>query len=146
MKIMLQVMNVTIRKQQKEELEIQHDITRDGRVRDCIKVVLLASESWSVLMITLALRIPPTIVARHIHYYEQINKLKLENGGSQSRLSTIQSFSLIEHLTKHTYHHTHHIVEYVKEQFFTVTLPDIAGELTSRINDDFQVLKPVSLS
>ncbi|TMX39355.1 IS630 family transposase, partial [Vibrio sp. Hep-1b-8] len=28
------------------------------------------------------------------------------------------------------------------DQFFTVTLPEIAGSLTSRINDNFQVLKP----
>ncbi|CAH1540355.1 hypothetical protein THOG05_320009 [Vibrio rotiferianus] len=30
--------------------------------------------------------------------------------------------------------------------FFTVTLPEIAGSLTSRINDNFQVLKPASSS
>ncbi len=117
MKIMLQAMNVTLTKQQKQELETQHDITRDGRVRDRIKAVLLASEGWSVLMISQALRIHPTTVARHIHDYEQINKLKPENGGSQCRLSAIQSLSLIEHLTEHTYHHTHQIVAYVKEQF-----------------------------
>ena len=32
------------------------------------------------------------------------------------------------------------------DQFFTVTLPEIAGSLTSRINDNFQVLKPASSS
>ncbi|CCN69732.1 hypothetical protein VIBNISFn118_1480001 [Vibrio nigripulchritudo SFn118] len=32
------------------------------------------------------------------------------------------------------------------EQFFAVTLPMIAGSLTSRINDNFQVLKPASSS
>ena len=32
------------------------------------------------------------------------------------------------------------------EQFFAVTLPKIAGSLTSRINDNFQVLKPASSS
>jgi hypothetical protein len=30
--------------------------------------------------------------------------------------------------------------------FFAVTLPEIAGSLASRINDNFQVLKPTSLS
>lgn len=32
------------------------------------------------------------------------------------------------------------------DQFFTVTLPEIAGSLTSRINDNFQVLKPAPSS
>ena len=32
------------------------------------------------------------------------------------------------------------------DQFFTVTLPEIADSLTSRINDNFQVLKPASSS
>ncbi len=32
------------------------------------------------------------------------------------------------------------------DQFFDVTLPEIAGSLTSRINDNFQVLKPASSS
>ncbi len=32
------------------------------------------------------------------------------------------------------------------DQFFTVTLPEIAGSLISRINDNFQVLKTASSS
>ncbi|EFN8037403.1 IS630 family transposase, partial [Escherichia coli] len=32
------------------------------------------------------------------------------------------------------------------DQFFTVTLPEIADSLASRINDNFQVLKPASSS
>jgi hypothetical protein len=32
------------------------------------------------------------------------------------------------------------------DQFFAVTIPEIAGSLTSRINDNFQVLKPASSS
>ncbi|KFK70412.1 transposase, partial [Vibrio vulnificus] len=32
------------------------------------------------------------------------------------------------------------------DHFFAVTLPEIAGSLTSRINDNFQVLKPASSS
>ncbi|ENY3838637.1 transposase, partial [Vibrio vulnificus] len=32
------------------------------------------------------------------------------------------------------------------DQFFAVILPEIAGSLTSRVNDNFQVLKPTSSS
>ncbi len=47
-------MKVTLTYKQKQERENQHDKTRDGRVRDCIKAVLLASEGWSTAMISQA--------------------------------------------------------------------------------------------
>lgn len=39
-----------------------HDSTRDGRVRDRIKALLLASEGWSQTMISQALRIHESTV------------------------------------------------------------------------------------
>ena len=45
-------MKISLTDSQKKELEIQHDNTRDGRVRDRIKAVLLASEGWSAAMIS----------------------------------------------------------------------------------------------
>ena len=44
-------MKIVLTPQQKIQLEHTHDSTRDGRVRDRIKVVLLASEGWSQIMI-----------------------------------------------------------------------------------------------
>ncbi len=38
-------MKITLTPQQKLQLEEMHDSTRDGRVRDRIKAVLLASEA-----------------------------------------------------------------------------------------------------
>ena len=110
-------MKVTLTKKQKYDLENQHDKTRDGRVRDRIKAVLLASEGWSTAMISQALRIHETTILRHLHDYTQSEKLKPENGGSSSRLSASQTMALIEHLTEVTYHHTHQVVTYVLEQF-----------------------------
>ncbi|BCK29073.1 IS630 family transposase [Vibrio cholerae] len=110
-------MKVTLTYKQKHELENQHDKTRDGRVRDRIKAVLLASEGWSTAMISQALRIHETTVLRHLHDYAQSEKLQPENGGSSSRLSASQTMALIEHLTEVTYHHTHQIVAYVLAQF-----------------------------
>ena len=52
-------MKVTLSPQMKKELEQIHDSTRDGRVRDRIKAVLLASEGWSSAMISQALRMYP---------------------------------------------------------------------------------------
>ncbi len=114
---MLHTMKMTLTQKQKHELENQHDKTRDGRVRDRIKAVLLASEGWSTSMISQALRIHETTVLRHLKDYEQSEKLTPENGGSSGYLSVIQTMALIEHLTEHAYHHTHQIVAYVMEHF-----------------------------
>jgi transposase len=110
-------MKVTLSPQKKQELEQMHDSARDSRVCDRIKAVLLASEGWSNAMISQALRIHETTVARHINDYLQSEKLKPENGGSQSRMSAIQTMQLIEHLVEHTYFHTHQIVVYVEAEF-----------------------------
>uniref|UniRef100_UPI000E64FB41 IS630 family transposase n=1 Tax=Vibrio cholerae TaxID=666 RepID=UPI000E64FB41 len=103
--------------QKKQELEQMHDSARDSRVCDRIKAVLLASEGWSNVMISQALRIHETTVARHINDYLQSEKLKPENGGSHSRMSAAQTMQLIEHLAENTYFHTHQIVAYVEAEF-----------------------------
>lgn len=110
-------MKMTLAQKKKQELESQHDKTRDGRVRDRIKAVLLASEGWSTSMISQALRIHETTVLRHLKDYEQSKKLTPENGGSSGYLSIIQTMRLIKHLTEQTYHHTNQIVAYVMERF-----------------------------
>ncbi|ARP40627.1 IS630 family transposase [Vibrio syngnathi] len=110
-------MKITLSPQKKQELEQMHDSTRDSRVCDRIKAVLLASEGWSNAMISQALRIQETTVARHINDYLQSEKLKPENGGSQSRLSAAQTMQLIEHLAENTYFHTHQVVAYVEAEF-----------------------------
>ncbi|EJG0201248.1 IS630 family transposase, partial [Vibrio parahaemolyticus] len=110
-------MKVTLSPQKKQELEQMHNSTRDSRVCDRIKAVLLASEGWSSAMISQALRIHETTVVRHINDYFQSEKLKPENGGSQSRLSSTQTMQLIEHLAENTYFHTHQIVAYVEAEY-----------------------------
>jgi len=114
---MLRTMKITLTPQQKQQLEHMHDTERDSRVCDRLKAVLLASEDWSQVMIAQALRIHESTVARHLNDYGLSEKLKPENGGSQSKLSASQTLHLIEHLTEKTYPHTHQIVDYVKETF-----------------------------
>lgn len=110
-------MKITLTPQQKQQLEQLHDSTRDSRVCDRIKAVLLASEGWSQDMISQALRIHETTVRNHLADYILSEKLKPENGGSQSRLSDEQTAELIVHLTERTYHENKQIVAYVMERF-----------------------------
>ncbi|HAS6166502.1 TPA: IS630 family transposase, partial [Vibrio vulnificus] len=45
-------MKIILTPQQKQQLDEMHDSIRDGRIRDRIKAVLLASEGWSQTMIS----------------------------------------------------------------------------------------------
>lgn len=114
---MLAAMKVTLSNEQKQALKNQHSTTRDGRVRDRIKTVIHASNGWSPEEIADALLIHESTVRQHIKDYLQSNKLKPENGGSQSYLSAHQTQELIQHLTENTYHHSHEIVAYVQEHY-----------------------------
>ena len=108
-------MEIILTTQQKQELESQHGMTRDKRVADRIKAILLAHDGWSAATIAVALRIHETTVHQHIGDYFSSGKLKPENGGSQSYLSSIQSQDIVRHLTENTYHCTHQIIVYIFE-------------------------------
>jgi DNA-binding NarL/FixJ family response regulator len=69
-------MKIFITDQQKAELERLHDSSRDKRVCDRIKAILLASEGWSSAMIAQALRLHQTTVDHHIGEFLNKGKLK----------------------------------------------------------------------
>ena len=100
---------------QKQALESQHRGERDGRVRDRIKAVLLTSEGWTNEAIGQALRIHPETVAEHLRDWTQAEKLKPENGGSQSRLTVQQTRALEQHLQEKTYTKVADICGYVAQ-------------------------------
>ena len=87
---------------QKVDLEALHNASRDKRVCDRIKAVLLRSEGWSAKMIAQALRLHETSIVRHIDDYVV---LKPENGSSLSCLSAEQTRLIISYITAHTYCH-----------------------------------------
>lgn len=105
--------NIKLTIEQKIDLEALHDASRDGRVRDRIKAVLLRSEGWSTSMITQALRLHETSIVRHINDYISKNKLAPENGGSQPYLTEEQTDEVVTHLMQHTYRCSYEIIEYI---------------------------------
>jgi transposase len=104
---------INLTKEKKAELECRHDKARDGRVRDRIKVILLRSENWSTTMIAQALRLHETTILRHIKDYLTKEKLKPNNGGSKSHLSTPDTKKIIHHLSDKTYRYSYEIIEYI---------------------------------
>lgn len=136
-------MTIHLTFKQKLQLERQHDKSRDGRVRDRIKAVLLASEGWSTPMIAQALRIHETTVLRHLKDYQQEAKLAPENGGSASHLSAEQTAELITVLTTQTFPSTLSIVAFVQQQYgITFSVPGMNKWLHRK---GFSYKKPVGV-
>ncbi|WP_340614273.1 IS630 family transposase [Xenorhabdus thailandensis] len=110
-------MKIHLTPEQKRALELMHDTTRDSRVCDRIKAVLLASEGWTAQMIAQALRIHESTVSRHLKDFIAQEKLTPENGGSESHLSAEQTTDLIDYLTANLMHTTTQIVAYVQARW-----------------------------
>jgi len=108
---------INLTNDERVNLDYLHEQTRDGRVRDRIKAVLLCSEGWTTLMISQALRLHETTINRHINDYLSNEKLKPENGGSQGYLSSVQTEEVIQHLMENTYRCSYEIIDYIFESY-----------------------------
>jgi transposase len=109
------LMKITLTAEQKIALEMQHRQNRDRRICDRIRCVLLCSEGWSPVMIAQSQRIDETTVRRHLNDWLNEEKLKPENGGSQSHLSETQTAELIAYLTDNLLPTTAAIINVIKE-------------------------------
>jgi transposase len=115
MKIMLFTMNIELTLKQKMALEELQQRSRDHHVRDRIRCVLLSSEGWSTVMIAQSQRIHETTVRRHLNDWLNDEKLKPENGGSDSHLSEMQTAELISYLTDNLLPTTQSVIELIDE-------------------------------
>ncbi|HFB65579.1 MAG TPA: hypothetical protein ENJ60_08585 [Aeromonadales bacterium] len=102
---------------QRVNLEHLHANTRDSRICDRIKAVLLRSENWPTPMIVQALRLHETTVIRHINDFLEKEKLKPENGGSHSYLSMNETEDVVQHLMAKTYSCSYEIIDYIWETY-----------------------------
>ncbi len=102
---------------ERDDLKLQHKRERDKRVCDRIKAVLLFDEKWNYQQIAHALLLSDEAVRQHILDFQAQRKLKPENGGSVSKLSSEYTEVLLVHLQKYTYLFVKDIVAYVKATF-----------------------------
>jgi len=108
---------MTLDDAERAKLTIQHKQERDGRIRDRIKAILLHDKGWSLRQIAEALLISDEAVRNHIQDYNTARKLSPKSGGSQAKLSNMQSQQLEVHLLHHTYLYVKDIVAYVEMTF-----------------------------
>ena len=122
------------------ELRSQHRKEKDRRVADRIKAVLLSNKGWSYKQIAEALFLDEDTVSRHVSEYLESKKLRIVTGGSESKLSSIQTSELQLHLSSHTYVKVSEICDYVKEKYrieYTVS-----GMTSWLKKNDFSFIKP----
>lgn len=110
-------MQIKLSQNQKEQLEARHKSERDVRICDRIKAVLLNSEGWSNRQIAQALRLHEETVFTHLSDFVNLEKLKPENGGSESKLDKTQTTELIFFLTANTFTSTAQIQQHIFLQY-----------------------------
>jgi len=108
-------MNIELTLEQKRALEAQHRKCRDRRICDRIRCVLLSAQGWSATMIAKSQLIDETTVRRHLNDWLHEQKIKPENGGSDSHLSKAQTAELIAYLADNLLPTTQAIIECVDE-------------------------------
>lgn len=112
-----QTMNVKLTSAQIASLEAQHRQSRDRRVCDRIRCVLLSAQGWSPAMIAQSQLIHETTVLRHLSDYLSDGKLTSDNGGSLEHLTPGESAELRQLLTDTIHITTASIVSLVHDRF-----------------------------
>jgi transposase len=102
---------------EREHLISRHRKEKNGKVRDRIKAVLAYDDGYSYSEIAKILLLDDETIRRHIEDYFLKQKLKPENGGSQSYLKIADSNKLKAHLQEKTYRYVKDICAYVKQTF-----------------------------
>ncbi len=74
----------------------------------------MSDQGWSYRHISRALLLDEQTVSRHVEEYIEEKKLTLSSGGSQSKLSALQTELLIAHLERFTYLKIEYICECVR--------------------------------
>lgn len=78
-------MKIHLTPEQCTALKLLHKSSRDSRVCDRIRCVLLAADGWNASMIAKSQLIDETTVRRHLNDWLNEEKLKPENGGHHRR-------------------------------------------------------------
>jgi transposase len=110
-------MKIELSPEEKKVLEVEHKATRDRRVADRIKAVLLCAEGWSQVQIAQALRIWPETVHDHLSEYKASKRFDFKHGGTKGLLDAEQTRELIEHLEANTYVKVSEIGAYIQRTY-----------------------------
>lgn len=103
--------------QERADLQKRHKKERDKRICDRIKAVLAYDDGYTYSEIARILLLDDESIRRHIKAYFSKNKLKPENGGSESYLTAHEVAELKAHLREVTFLYVKDICAHVKKRF-----------------------------
>jgi len=126
--------------QERADLQKHHKRERDKRICDRIKAVLLYDDGYSYSEIARILLLDDETIRRHLKAYFSKHKLKPENGGSQSHLTTHESEALKTHLREVTFLYVKDICAYVNKRFNKVY--SVSGMTKWLKSNNFRYKKP----
>ena len=110
-------MERTLASREREELIKRHKKERDKRICDRIKAVLAYDEGYNYSEISRILLLDDETIRRYIDDYSQLQKIKPNNVGSESKFTESEKSELIQHLKGTTYLYVKDICVYVKKTF-----------------------------
>jgi transposase len=110
-------MNRILSPEEREKLIRRHRKEGNVRIRDRIKAVLAYDDGYNYSEISRILLLDDETIRRHIDDYQKKQKLKPDNGGSESNLTDKETRELIEHLREVTYLHVKDICQYVLQAY-----------------------------
>lgn len=99
------------------ELIERHGSERDRRICDRIKAVLMYDDGYSYDEIAKVLLLSHEAIRKHIRDFLKFQKLKPENGGSESKLSQAEQQELSRHLEDNNYIVVKDICAYVEREY-----------------------------
>lgn len=99
------------------KLKEQHKATRDKKVCDRIKAVLLINKGYNYNEIAEILLLDDTTIRRHIAEYLEQEKLNNNHNGYNGKLTKIQCDELIAYLQKNTYTDVRPVIHYVLTRY-----------------------------
>jgi transposase len=74
-----------------KKIREQHRAEKDRRTADRMKAVMLADKGWSFRRIAEALFLDEETISKHISEYQETEKLRIQTGGSKSKLNSDQT-------------------------------------------------------
>ncbi len=113
----IRMREINLTADQKTALEAEHKCAHNSRKSDRIKAILLRAEGWSLSLIAQALRKHERSIARYVDDYLENEKLESTNGGSSSKLNSVQTDELISHLTDYIYTSQQAIIAYIEKKW-----------------------------
>ena len=129
--------------QKRKNLILDHKNERDSRVKDRIRSIILYDQGEPYEIIAKYLIVSINTVKKYISEYLNNNKLKPQNGGSESKLTDNQLKELSTHLEENTYTKVECIIKHIHQTYNILYSLSGLTKLLNRLGFTYKKLKGI---